>query len=157
VKRLSFHVTGTPKPQGSKRHVGNGVMIESAGQPLKTWREDVKHAAADQLARSGVEQISAPVMVAVTFALKRPASHYRTGKNAALLRESAPLYPAVKPDIDKLARSTLDALTSSGLISDDSRIVALFARKQYAPRGTAEGADVVIDVLPERIGNAQQQ
>ena len=33
---LSFVVLGSPVGQGSKRHVGNGVMMESP--KLKPWR-----------------------------------------------------------------------------------------------------------------------
>ena len=33
------------------------------------------------------------------------------------------------PDLDKLLRSTGDALTTSGLIADDARIVAITAEK----------------------------
>lgn len=40
-------VPGTPRPQGSKRHVGGGRMIESS-KYVKAWREKVsqisKHA-----------------------------------------------------------------------------------------------------------------
>jgi hypothetical protein len=35
-------------PQGSKRHLGNGVMIESS-QRVKPFRQDVKFAAAETL------------------------------------------------------------------------------------------------------------
>ena len=41
---LVFNVNGTPGAQGSKRHVGHGVMIESS-KKVKPWRTDVKTAA----------------------------------------------------------------------------------------------------------------
>ena len=41
----TFHITGiTPAPQGSKRHVGNGRMVESSAK-VKPWREAVRQEA----------------------------------------------------------------------------------------------------------------
>jgi Holliday junction resolvase RusA-like endonuclease len=37
----------------------------------------------------------------------------------------------VAPDIDKLARSTLDGLADAGVFTDDSRIVTLRLEKRY--------------------------
>lgn len=57
------------------------------------------------------------------------------GRNAGKLAPSAPVHPRGKPDIDKLARSTLSSLTGI-VFDDDSRIVALSVAKVYAaPRG----------------------
>ena len=41
--------------------------------------------------------------------------------------------PCVRPDIDKLARTTLDLLEKKGVVVEDSRIVDLRVRKSYAP------------------------
>jgi crossover junction endodeoxyribonuclease RusA len=138
---VSFRVYGTPKPQGSKRHVGNGVMIESGGEALRTWREDVKLAA---LAERELldESLSGAVAIAITFVLRRPASHFRTGKNAHLLRDAAPRWPHRKPDIDKLLRSTLDAITTATLVLDDAQIVDAHVRKRYCEAHEAEGAQI---------------
>jgi len=40
----SFTVWGIAAPQGSKRHVGNGVMLESSDR-VRPWRQDVRFAA----------------------------------------------------------------------------------------------------------------
>ncbi len=37
-----------------------------------------------------------------------------------------------KPDLDKLERAILDALTKSGVIKDDALVVDLVASKHYA-------------------------
>lgn len=121
-----FFVPGLPAPQGSKRHVGNGVMIESSAK-VKPWREAVKAAAlAERVAHT-----PGPVSIALHFMFPRPKSHYGTGKNAHIQKPSAPTWHSVKPDLDKLIRSTLDALTDCGLIDDDSRVVQLFPSKRY--------------------------
>ena len=50
---LTITVHGTPAPQGSKRHVGNGVMVESS-KKVKPWRQDVKHAALEVIQPAGI-------------------------------------------------------------------------------------------------------
>lgn len=148
MTRVSFRVFGTPKPQGSKRHVGNGVMIESAGEALRTWREDVKQAALDERAELN-EPLSGALGVQVIFVLARPRSHFRTGRNAHLLRDAAPDFPWRKPDIDKLLRSTLDAITAAGLYTDDACVCFVTASKTYAVNGTAPGARITLETLSE--------
>jgi hypothetical protein len=41
---LTFVVYGLPAPQGSKRSLGNGILVESS-KAVRPWRQDVKHAA----------------------------------------------------------------------------------------------------------------
>ena len=119
---ITITVHGLPAPQGSKRHVGNGVMIESS-KKVKPWRQDVKHAALDIVeARGDWMILDGPLAVAMTFTFDRPKGHYRTGRNAHLLRDAAPARPSGMPDLSKLARSTEDALT--GVVwKDDARVV----------------------------------
>lgn len=136
---LTITVHDLPAPQGSKRHVGNGVMIESSAR-VKPWREAVKHAALGALDYGRIPALMGPVVVAVTFTLPRPKGHYRTGRNAHLLRDAAPSWPSGKPDLDKLLRSTLDALVSAAVMGDDALVVHVNTTKTY-PGGC-------IDALP---------
>lgn len=112
-----FHVTGVPAPQGSKRHVGNGRMIESS-KKVKPWRAAVQLASA--LARGFLDPLDGPLVLSVDFYLPAPAKSKFGDK------------PAGPPDLDKLLRSTCDGLTSSGIIADDARIVSIHARKHWA-------------------------
>ena len=101
--------------QGSKRHVGNGVMIENA--KLKPWRAAVASAAREVY--SG-PLIDCAVRIYIEFTIPRPASHF--GKKG--LKASAPHFPERRQlaDWDKLARAVCDALT--GVIwTDDKRVV----------------------------------
>lgn len=130
--QLTITVLGLPAPQGSKRRVGNGVMIESNQDHLNTWREDVKLAAVRAMKEHrGWERDYLAVRAHIVFTLPRPKSHFRTGKFAHLLREDAPVLHHSKPDLDKLLRSTADALTTAGVYRDDSRLAQLFAVKVY--------------------------
>ena len=147
MSRLTVHVAGLPAPQGSKRHVGNGVMVESSKR-VKPWRQDVKYAALTALdGTAPMFDRGTPVHVVITFFLPRPAGHYRTGANAHLLRDAAPAYPATKPDLDKLLRSTLDALGEAGCWHDDSQVVDVGMGKRYAD-GRPAGARITIEVSP---------
>lgn len=132
MSELRFQVIGTPAPQGSKRHVGHGVMIESS-KAVKPWRQAVAYAACT--ARNGAAAFDGPVSLVVTFVLPRPAS---------ASRKRVALGPCRKPDLDKLLRSTLDGITEAGVWTDDARVVAITAVKRYAVEGEALGAWVVV-------------
>jgi len=124
-------VRGTPAPQGSKRHVGGGRMVEQSPN-LAPWRAVVTQAAAVRIALTEWHPApQAPLALGVTFTVARPASHWRTGKHSHLLRESAPAHPISRPDLDKLLRSTMDALTDAGAMTDDSRVISVSALKAY--------------------------
>lgn len=126
---LILAVVGTPAPQGSKRHVGKGVMVESS-KKVRPWRDAVRSTAAHHW--DGRSPLDEPVRVQMVFTFLRPAAHFRTGRNAALVRDSAPRAPQGMPDLSKLIRSTEDALTDAGVWRDDARVVAVSACKVYA-------------------------
>lgn len=139
MAEIEIVVYGTPAPQGSKRHVGNGVMVESSAA-VRPWRLAVAEAWRDgprTLLQGAIE-------MEVTFDLARPAGHY--GKRGLL--PSARQHPSVKPDLDKLLRSTLDAISKDcQAIADDARIVAVTARKRYADPPRLPGAVIVLREL----------
>jgi Holliday junction resolvase RusA-like endonuclease len=129
---ITVTAVGLPGPQGSKRHVGNGVMVESSAK-VKPWRQDVKHAALDVTgALADWTVLTGPLAVAMTFTFARIKSHYRTGRYAHLLKDSAPDQPTVYPDLSKIVRSTEDALT--GVVWKDDAQVVQYVRlgKWYA-------------------------
>lgn len=90
-----------------------------AGAALKAYRKGVAEIAA---ARMTEPAWGGPVGVSATFTFKRPQKHYLRGE----LREDAPecCYPAKRGDVDKLLRSTLDALTGP-VIKDDAQVVTV--------------------------------
>jgi crossover junction endodeoxyribonuclease RusA len=154
---IVLDVLGTPAPKGSgramliggkARHIPSG---SSANQrALRAWNNAIRAAVeassvpVTEFACSG----ATPLRVEILFRLERPAGH--TGPRG--LRPSAPLAPATKPDADKLARATLDALTGIA-IHDDARIVDLIVRKRYAERGR-EGACIMIGRWTPALGEA---
>ncbi len=144
---LHIRVNGIPAPQGSKRHVGNGRMIEQS-QAVGPWREAIR--AQTQVATALVSgpwrAMTGPVDVSLIFRFPRPKGHYGTGRNAGKLKPSAPQFPATRRrgDIDKLVRAVLDGITQGGAIADDGLVVMLDAVKLYPVDGQAPGADIWI-------------
>lgn len=137
VSTLSFWVRGLPGSQGSKRPVGqtkdgHAIMIES-DKKVKPWRMDAKEAAENAMAQAGLtDPFGGPLVLQTVFYLLRPKGHYRTGRFSGELKASAPKYPIVKPDLDKILRAVGDALKPAGVYVDDSQIVRHISDKVYA-------------------------
>lgn len=126
-----------PAPQGSHKafavkkagkYTGRTVMTQD-NKNTDPWRALVTMRARQCVDRYG--KIAGPCTVKLTFFFKRPASHYGTGRNAGVLKASAPVHHYVKPDCDKTSRAVLDALTTAGIYEDDARVVILMAEKRY--------------------------
>lgn len=158
---LQVMVGGKPEPQGSVkafvptlksgqpvRRPDGGIVVNltSDNPALKAWRETVA-AAARETGCEPREDIG--VRVDVTFFLKRPEAHVGTGRNAGVVKDSAPAFPLVRPDVDKLLRAILDALTDV-VFKDDSQVVELVGRKRYAEPGANVGASIVVWVLEQQ-------
>ncbi|MCX7445847.1 RusA family crossover junction endodeoxyribonuclease [Corynebacterium sp. P7003] len=134
----AFFAPGIPAPQGSKRHVGNGRMIESS-RKVGPWRDAVALAAR----AAECTPIDGPVYVWIMFYLPR---------TKAMRRKPAP--PMVqKPDLDKLVRSTLDALTGIAF-HDDSQVTHITADKRRAAPDEETGA--LIHISTDRYAYAQR-
>jgi Holliday junction resolvase RusA-like endonuclease len=118
---ISFFIEGEPAPQGSKNgFVKNGrvVMVESSTK-VKPWRAAVTQKTAQHMSWETLNPLDSPVEIALVFYLPKPKSVKRK-------------WPSVKPDLDKLIRSTFDGLTTGGLYTDDALVIAVSASKQYA-------------------------
>ena len=145
-------VLGTPASKGSSRPMLNrktGIAFSFAGgskvaeKKLESWDAAVRGVALSAIGvREAPPFVDIAMAVEITFRLARPASHWGSGKNAGKVAPRAPEFPRSKPDIDKLARSTLDSLTGI-VFDDDSRVVSLVLRKVYAVPGR-EGASITV-------------
>jgi crossover junction endodeoxyribonuclease RusA len=136
---LQIRVIGTPAPQGSKRALGRGVLVESSPN-VKPWRTAVAYAARQRMRhRRHPGFPSGPLAVTITFYVKRPQniSPYNPHQ-----------YPYRRPDLDKYIRATLDGLTESGVWRDDAQVITLYARKRFAPSGEPTGAYIAIETGP---------
>ena len=77
MSTLTVIVHHLPAPQGSKRHVGDGRMIESS-QHVAGYRDAVTAATLHARQQNGTDTLDGPLGLTVTFTLPRPAGHYRT-------------------------------------------------------------------------------
>lgn len=156
---LNINVTGIPTPQGSKKGFvinGRAVIVDDNKRPLKNWRQDVRIAALAAISdHANWTPLDGPVFLEATFYMPRPAGHYGSGRNAHVLKPSAPTHPDRKPDLDKLLRSTLDALGEAGCWRDDARVTHITATKEYAD-DVPVGASLVIAPHVETITTAGQ-
>lgn len=121
-------VPGTPVTQGSKTKGRFGLYDDNA-KTLKPWRRQVTQTALD----AQLPTLEGPLEADLTIVIPRPRSHFRGGRNAHLLKASAPAYPigAGVGDSDKYARAIFDALADAGAYGNDTQIVAFTIRKQY--------------------------
>lgn len=137
LTRVSFFVPGKPAPQGSKRHVGRGILVESS-KALGPWRERIAIVARQATAGGHPQMFTAgdPIAVHIEFVMPRPSGTPKSRTPAAVKR----------PDVDKLARAVLDAITDV-LIHDDSAVVHLQATKRLAGTDEPPGADITVAVI----------
>jgi Holliday junction resolvase RusA-like endonuclease len=144
---LTVTVAGKPAPQGSKARGRNGGLYDMS-KGLEDWRRRVAVTVRTHLPSPGwpAEAIAGPAAVTVVFLLPRPVSHYINGKHGGLVKPTAPLHPATRPDVDKLARAVLDALAKSGAIKDDGQVVTLAVVKTYGAAGST-GARIHLEAL----------
>ena len=115
---IDIFVEGSPKAQGSLRHVGNGRLIHGKG--MVVWRNHVQFTL-EQWAGTwfgGWVPLDEPVEVHAKFYLQRPKKprldHAATGL-----------------DLDKLQRCVGDALERSGVLKNDARIIRWRAEKHW--------------------------
>ena len=121
-RMFSFRVNGTAAPQGSKKAFKRGkkIVLVEMSKNLPSWRAQVATAA--KAAFTG-EPIDTPVSVTANFYIPKPKSTKFTD------------YPAGPADLDKLCRAVGDALESSGVLTNDSRIVRWDAAKLWGESG----------------------
>lgn len=129
--RLSITVAGRPAPQGSKKQGAHGQMREQSTY-LPAWRAAVKRATYEAYRAAGIEPdvlplFWGPMAVHVTFRL--PAGRRADGP----------------PDLDKLLRSTFDALTEARVWEDDSRVIRVDACKGEATEEWPMGAYIEVE------------
>ena len=136
----TFSVHGRAVPQGQLKIVARGgghPFLAEGNKEVRPWRALV----ADAARQAGV-LLQSPVRLEVSVYMARPKSHYGSGRNVDALKPSSPRSPTVKPDVDKLARAIMDALTGVAYV-DDSHVTRLLVLKRYCR--APERVDVVVE------------
>lgn len=134
MSTLTFYVAGTPAPQGSKRAfiIGGKARLVEMSKRVKPWRRAVYDCAREAMILARIVSFRGPVRVSLEFVMPRPKRPTKPGCD-------------VRPDIDKLARATLDGLTGM-IFDDDSAVVRLAASKRYARASGIEEPGCLISI-----------
>jgi crossover junction endodeoxyribonuclease RusA len=145
---VELRIRGLPAPQGSKKHIGRGIMVESSTK-VKPWRQDIVGQSWDQYKG---EPMTGPLEMEIIFWFPRPQTHYRVigGQLSNVIKDNKPTHTTScsDGDLDKVVRSTLDGLSAKAggcVIQDDSLVVKLSCEKRYVT-GT-EGCGAYIRVI----------
>lgn len=149
---LTFTVRGLPVAQGVSRAFVAGGKARIAtdsnrpNSPIGAWRTAIATEARSAIADAPL--LPGPVAIRATFTFPRPKGHYlpaNARRPEPVVRLDAPDFHTAKPDVDKLTRALLDALTTV-VWRDDSQVADIHARKRY---GDIPGVVVEVHQLEE--------
>ena len=143
---IIFHVEGNPRPQPRPRafKTARGLVRMYDSASAEAWKGQIALAA--RLERPAAP-LEGPISLNLSFRLSRPRGHFGTGKNQDYLKQSAPIWPVSKPDLDNLVKAVMDCLTTLGFWRDDDQVVQISAVKEYA---NELRPGVTITILRER-------
>ena len=155
---LDVFVRGGPKAQPrvkpyARQFEKDGKLIARAGVytpgTASDWKSLVRHAIRE-LPWDGplprCEQHD-PVRIVLRYRFLRPRSHFGSGRNAAVLKPSAPRWHVSKPDLDNLNKAIYDTLTQMGVFWDDSQVCREVNAKDWTCRFEEAGVRIVVKVL----------
>jgi crossover junction endodeoxyribonuclease RusA len=142
MNALTFTVPGVAAKKGSTRaFIPKGwkrPVITNADPKAKDWQRLVSEHATHALATSNMQPFAdGPVLLDIWFYLPRPQK-FLIPKYAGV---DVPHTKA--PDVDKLARVVIDALTRV-VYPDDSRVVDAYIHKRYVAAGEIPRAVITV-------------
>lgn len=131
---IHFRAYGIPQSQGSmKAFLLKGgkfpIVTHQKSPALRAWREVVA------LAVPKGELLDGPLAATMQFHMPIPKSRPRVLMTEKQQHEWA--LPGKRPDLDKMVRAILDALTGV-VMHDDSQICTLIASKAYGEKPGVE-------------------
>ena len=136
---MNFTVYVKPQPQGSAKAFvtkEGKAIVTSDNTKLKPYRHTVTAVVRQECIDDGWNMPligkHVPVGLTLCFYLDKPPSVSKKRTDCV-----------VKPDIDKLARATLDSLTGV-LFADDAQVVRLQASKHY---GSPERVEITVEAI----------
>jgi Holliday junction resolvase RusA-like endonuclease len=130
MKSISVTVSVEAVPKGSVRAFiapkqNRAIIVQDKHYQLRLYESILR----DHLSQAMQAQslFEGPVRVRIVFNRSRPKSSKRKKS----------MYACTRPDIDKLARAVLDAMTGI-VFTDDAQVAALIAEKRYADKASVE-------------------
>lgn len=117
-----------PVPKARPR-LGKGRVFTP--RTTEVAEERIRRCWLDQV---GGDPLEGPLELTVLIYLRRPQTHYGTGRNMDILKASAPKWPFRRPDWDNYAKTVSDALNGVAY-KDDGQIVGAHVVKRYSNSG----------------------
>lgn len=146
-KILDFIVPGQPHGKGSVRVAGNTTTTRRYGKHVVTTkgsrrgRQDPKSKVYEKkIAMLCRASYSGPVLDACMVLLidsvkARPARPHKSAIPVDPDNPDGRLYAPVKPDWDNIGKSAADGIEKSGILTNDSRVIAGRVVKMYGAKG----------------------
>jgi len=146
MQTISFFAAGIPEAQprarAQIRRFGTKTVahVYTPGT-AENWKSCIA-AAARQFVP--LTPITGPVQVDCTFYLPRVKGHFGTGKNEGVLKDSAPKFHVVKPDLDNAIKAVWDTLVYLRFILDDTQICKTWSEKLYENGPCRPGCQITV-------------
>jgi len=121
---IELTVEGSPVALKRHKHLRNGHTYDPS-------KADKRYFLASVLNMAPKSPQYGPISMTLEFYVKRPKSHYRTGKYSHILKDNAPTWHTSRADIDNYVKLVLDALNGV-FYKDDSQICHLKTIKKYS-------------------------
>lgn len=133
MEEIKIIVLGEPTAQKRHRHTKMGKFTRTY-DPSAPDKADFLGIVQKQAPETPIDK---PIKVEIRAFFTRPKSHYRTGKNIGILKDSAPKWHTSRPDCDNIAKFVFDALNKV-YWRDDSCICAQKVVKLYSEKPRTE-------------------
>jgi Holliday junction resolvase RusA-like endonuclease len=148
-KCVEFFVPGIPVPKGSarafvNRYTGRASVMQTNAERQKPWASLISLKAQEAVPHP----VSTGCCIHLDFIMPRPKSHLNT--KGEVKQKCVEMEHVKKPDLDKLIRCVLDALTGV-IYMDDSQVVLIDAEKGYATEAEI-GCKITIYYLHDDVG-----
>lgn len=149
AESITLIVEGVPAPKGSfrisSRGRGRRPIVRKDSAKTEAWEKSVAWEARHWMRGHERQPFTGRALsMSVYFRMPRPDGHYVHPAGKLIRKSKTDAVPSVKPDIDKLLRSTFDAL--EGILYDqDSRIVSVTAHKGYVSQDELPGAVITVE------------
>lgn len=138
---------GQPRPRAFARKMGAKYVARVYDSDVADeWKLQVDSAINRACKENKpIPDDNTPFEVVMTFWMRRPKSHFNA---QGLVKLTAPIRHAQKPDVDNLVKLVLDRITRSKLIwRDDSQVAYLTVAKYWADKDEAIGCNLTLQTL----------
>ncbi len=122
-----------PQPRPRARRLGNRVQVYVPKGKSASYRKAIKAAVEEQCPGLVIDGLCG---MDIEFAMRMTTKNKKAMHGTPHLR---------RPDIDNMLKTTLDGLVDSGLLTDDSIVASLFAKKRWCREGEAAATYILIE------------